>query len=243
MLALTAPAAAIVLPVAVRLTIEVGTIAPLVFESTGFATVNGSGGGVSVASLALGANAIGGTTLVPITDPGADPITGVRATVGNAPGTLVSSGGSLGGVLPLAGVVKVCIFGQGGCDSPAANLSVPLTPIGAGGLATAMGVVNVSVFGAPWTAGTAAVGTTTRMGYALGPASATGSTAQVGGRLQLVTPIYVSTNIGASVSLPAFATLTLHFVPEPTTLALLAAGVGGLGWRGARRSRVDRGGE
>ena len=118
-LALATPAAAIVLPVAARLTIEVATLPPIVFDSTGFATVNGSGGGVSIASLALGPNAIGGTASVSITDPGALPITGLLATVGNAPGTLVASGGgSLGGSLPLAGAVRICIFGQGGCDSP-----------------------------------------------------------------------------------------------------------------------------
>ena len=164
----------------------------------------------------LGPNAIGGTAFASITDPGALPITGLLATVGNAPGTLVpSGGGSLGGSLPLAGAVRVCLFGQGACDSPAANLSVPLTPIGSGGHATVAAVVNLTVFGAPWTSGTAAIGSITRMGSAMGPASATGSTAQVGGRLQLVTPISITTNIGASVVLPAFAILTLHFVPEP----------------------------
>jgi hypothetical protein len=56
--------------------------------------------------------------------------------------------------------------------------------------------------------------------------------------LQLVTPIDISTNIGASVVLPAFAVLTLRFVPEPAPLTLVAVGLAALGWVGVRRRRA-----
>lgn len=237
-LALATPAAAIVLPVEARLTIEVGAVQPIVFDGAGVATVNGSGGGASIASLALGGGVVGGDpVLVPITDPGAMPISGLLGTVGNLPGTLATGGGALGGLVPLSGVLKVCLFGSGACSAPMANLSVPLSAVGGGGAGWVEGPVHLTVFGAPWTTGTAAIGSITRMGFAMGPASASGSTAQSGGRLQLVTPISVTTNIGASAIVPAFATLTLHFVPEPVTSVLLAGGVAALAAAGARRGR------
>lgn len=231
-----APARAIVLPVEARMTIEIAQLTPVVFDSTGSAVVNGSGGGLSLSSLALGAGVLGGgPLLVPVTDPAAAPITGFVADVSNDAGTFGTGGGGLGGVMPLVGEVRICFFGLGSCASPLANLSVPLGAIGAGGADWSSGPVNLTVFGAPWTSGTAAVGVITRMGFAMGPASASGSTAQAGGRVQLVTPIYVTTNIGASAVVPAFATLTLHFVPEPASLACLAVGIAMLGWAGARR--------
>lgn len=237
-LVLATPAAAVVLPVAARLTLEVGAVLPITFESTGFATVNGSGGGASISSLALAGGVVGGgPVLVPVSDPGAAPITGLLGTAGNQPGTLATGGGALGGLLPLSGVLKVCLFGLGTCSSPMANLSVPLSVVGGAGAAWVEGPVNLTVFGAPWTSGTAAIGAITRMGFAMGPASAAGSTAQTGGRLQLVTPISVTTNIGASAVVPAFATLTLHFVPEPATLAMLGGGIVALAAAGARRAR------
>ena len=57
------------------------------------------------------------------------------------------------------------------------------------------------------------------------PASATGSTAQVGGSLQLVTPFTIATNIQADGPLTAFAFLTLRFVPEPASALLVASGL------------------
>ena len=84
--------------------------------------------------------------------------------------------------------------------------------------------MNVTVIGAPWTTGTAAVGTVTVMG-GVSPLSNTGAPS---GLVTLVTPIFISTNIPASAVVPGFGILTLHFVPEPGTLLLLASGVAGL---------------
>jgi hypothetical protein len=43
--------------------------------------------------------------------------------------------------------------------------------------------------------------------------------------LQLVTPIFISTNLADDfVAVPAFGVLNLHFLPEPTTLVLGGAG-------------------
>ena len=55
--------------------------------------------------------------------------------------------------------------------------------------------------------------------------------------VQLVTPVFVSTNIGVSAIVPVFARLTLHFVTEPATCALLGGGVVVLAIGGARRAR------
>lgn len=228
--------AAVVLPVEAKLTFELATLPPLVSTSYGSATVNGSGGGIALSSLALAAGVVdAGPLLMPVTDPAQQPISGWIADVSNGTGSFATGGGVLGGVLPLAGLLRLCVFGSGSCLAPVANLSVPLNVIGSGGSEWSTGAVNLTVFGAPWTSGTVSIGTITRMGYASGPASAAGSTAQTGGRLQLVTPVHISTNIGASVVIPSFATLTLHFVPEPTTALLLSAGIAGLGWASARR--------
>ena len=91
-----------------------------------------------------------------------------------------------------------------------ANLTVPLTPIGAGGLASETGALNITVFGAPWTTGTVAIG---------------------------VTPIRIRTNSGVDDPVPGFMTLTLHFVPEPTTLVLLGTGIAALAMAGQRRAQ------
>ena len=106
-----------------------------------------------------------------------------------------------------------------------------------GGYLNPTGAVDNTIIGDPWMTGTAVVlGTAfTMMGSAHGPASATSSTFAPGGQLTLVTPIYISTHIGASAIIPAFGILTLHFIPEPATIALLAGGVGLLGIIGRAR--------
>jgi hypothetical protein len=98
----------------------------------------------------------------------------------------------------------------------------------------------VTVVGAPWTTATAAVGALTQMGFARGPASLASSTAQASGEIQLVTPVLILNNLGAATTIPAFATLTLHFVPEPTTLALLGGGIAFLAGAGHARRHAMR---
>ncbi len=64
------------------------------------------------------------------------------------------------------------------------------------------------------------------MGFAHGPASATQSTtAQPGGVLSLVTPVFISTPFLSIPIVEAFSRMTLHFVPEPSTLLLLGSGI------------------
>ena len=197
----------------------------------GTASINGSGPGGHINSMALagGTFATAGYVL-PITDPAAAPIKGLQVTAANAAGAFGGmSGGAGGGAMPLVGTTKVCLFGA--CSAAVANLAVPLAPVGAGGFAQVTAAVNLTVIGAPWTTGTAAIGTVTAMGGGV-PASNTGAASGV---LTLVTPVFVSTNIGASAVVPVFGILTLHFVPEPGTLVLLGSGIAGLVAFGARR--------
>lgn len=233
--AFAAPARAAVLPFTASLEITMNAFSVSVIDS-GVATVNLSGGGAHLSQIQFAAGAISGTDLVPITDPGALPIAGIQLDVANGAGTIAeTSGGVLRGEMALPGVMKLCLFGTPGCSAAVGNVSVPLTPVGQDGAwAFQPGAVNVTVVGAPWTTGTVSVGTLTTMGSAHGPASGTSTTAQAGGSLRLVTPIYITTNIGAGPIIGSFAILTLHFVPEAATAILLGAGIATLGAIGKR---------
>lgn len=230
------PARAAVLPFTATLEITFNDLAISIADG-GVATVNASGGGAHLSQIQFAAAAISGTELAPLTDPAAFPINGLELHVANGAGTIAeTSAGELRGAMGLPGAMKICLFGSPGCSAAVANISVPLTPVGQGGWAAVAAAVDVTVLGAPWTTGTASVGTITTMGGAQGPASGTSSTAQAGGSMRLVTPIYISTNIGASASIASFAILTLQFVPEPVTALLLGAGIVALGAM-RRRSR------
>ena len=172
--------------------------------------------------------------VVTITDPAAAPAAGFQITARNAAGSFTRPGG---GSMPLLGSAKVCLFGA--CSAATVNLEVPLSVIGSPGKTTTVdGPIALTVSGAPWTTGTVSVGTATAMGFARGPGSQTSSTARASGEIQLVTPILISTNLGNDLAqVPAFGVLTLHFVPEPTTLALVGAGLVVTGWIGRRRVR------
>jgi len=229
-----ATSGAAVLPFAGSLTLGIGgdpAGISATISGSGVATTNGPGS--HLATLALPASRFAASGVVtPLTDPAVFPIMGIQLTVHNTAGTIVGGGGPI----PLLGVAKVCLFAP--CAAaPNANISVPLGVVGAGGVATVSALINMTAIGAPWTVGTAVVGSITQMGFAHGPASLTSSTAAASGTLQLVTPTFVSTNVGSIGAFAFFGVMTLHFVPEPTTMLLLAAGFSALALGGRRRMR------
>ena len=141
-------------------------------------------------------------------------------------------------VLPVRGSLRHCILNPT-CMNV---IEIPLdttTPqgsygVGVGGIATQdpFGAHRVSLLGAPWTVRTAYLTLTTTAGgsavvgasgFAHGPSSFTGSTALVGGALQVVTPIVVS-SLGGSVPATGFARLDIRFVPEARSFVALCAG-------------------
>src|SRR5262249_31966990 len=193
-----ATSSAAVLPFTGSLSLQLAGIGSSVIAGSGVATVSGPGS--HLATLALPASPFAASGIVvPVTDPAAAPIAGIQLTVHNAAGTIMGGGGPV----PLLGVAKVCFFT--GCHAPPpSNISVPLSAVGVGGAATVSTLVNVTAIGAPWTVGTAAVGSLTQMGFAHGPASLTSSTAAASGAIQIVTPIFVSTNIASAAVIPFF---------------------------------------
>lgn len=197
--------------------------------------MNGSSGGIHIDSFQLPANAIQTAgAVLPVTDPGIFPFAGIQLTLANANGNFAGTGGTM----PLPGVAKICLFSP--CASATANVTVPLSVVGTPAAVAIVGPgVNVTVNGAPWTTGTAALGhpssNFTAMGFRHGAASGTSSTGAPSGELQLVTPILISTNVGSFAVIPAFAILTLHFVPEPATMLLLGGGLSLLAVVGRRQ--------
>jgi hypothetical protein len=219
------------------LSVQLATLDPVVLPGSGSATVNGSNGPGHLASLGLPEGVFAITAFVlPVTDPGVFPIAGVKITGMNGVADFAGDGGSgnFGGTMPILGTTKVCLYGACGSSANISNLTVPLSVVGGpGGQTTVKGAVNLTVIGAPWTTGTAAIGTITIMG-GVAPAS---NTAAASGVVTLVTPIFISTNIGAFSVVPAFGIVNLHFVPEPGTLILLGSGIAGLVAIGRNRAR------
>ena len=243
----------------------------------GVATINGSDGVIpahlSTLRLAASRGQIQGSFTRIVTDP--DTIAnGVLAlvydNVGGLTGTHVGiSGGAAStatgdvGIMPIGGLVKVCILSTS-CtqflplilNQPTTVNGVPGTGtkgIGVGGLITAGGYggIRISLQAAPWTVKTATgldqitptAGpprvneTWVAKGWAHAPGSTTTSTAQSSGMIQLVTPNQVKTNLplGSSDFMGSFVITVVHFIPEPGLLLLLGSGVAGLAFLGRRR--------
>lgn len=124
-------------------------------------------------------------------------IGGVQLSGANATG--VFSGSPLRGAMPFRGVAKICLFST--CAEPVATLTLTANGIiGVGGrrfVEEDYGV-RLTVIGAPWTTGTARIGSISSRG---------GPTPQ--GGLALVTPVMISTNIPSIAALPSFWRMVL----------------------------------
>jgi hypothetical protein len=203
---------------------------PIELSGYGVAVARGPGAGDPLVSLTLPGSIFSAPQLfLPVTDViGGFPIAAFWLVGHDEPGTAFGSG------LPLVGFARFCLFGT--CGSPPANIEIPLSLVG-GGTSFMTGAMNQTVIGAPWTTATAAVGTITRMGFAHGAGSGTVSTATTSGTIQLVTPIFVSTSPPVDPVFASFVTLTLNFVPEPSTLLLASSAIALLLGIGARRAR------
>jgi membrane protease YdiL (CAAX protease family) len=212
----------------------------------GVAEVLGSSG-AALRTLRLDGG-IEGTALVPITDPvvtaGGLAAVALEAQLGSGtlhpffPPASPVAPQLTRAVLPVRGRLRHCFLNPTCMNT----IEVPLdttTPqgsfgVGVGGIATRdpLGAQRVSLVGAPWTVRTAVLELSTTAGgsafvgasgFVHGPSSFTGSTALVGGALQLVTPVVVS-SLGGSVPATGFVRLDIRFVPEARRFVALCVG-------------------
>lgn len=227
-----------------------------IFQGSGVATVNDSSGGNHLSTLRL-AGGISGSGTIPVTDP---ETTGMIKSVHVDTARLGT--GTLSGIsgapplnppaaIPIPGFARVCILSAGCTTNLALEMTVNSgnTGIGVGGLITlgGNGTIRISIEAAPWTLATVnglnqtAAGnfvTLSRIGFVHGAASASdSSTAANSGVIQLIAPQQVTTSgvPGNSGKVALFSTLTLHFIPEPGLLLLIASGVAGLALLGRSR--------
>jgi hypothetical protein len=205
---------------------------------TGVGTSVGAGGTATFASNVLtGTAALTGITAAP-------PITQVvMSLTGHAAGNFTAAGGpsgGLGGPMAVAGsAIRLLAY-----SGSVTGLAIPLSPMGRpGGFAsvTGGGGTILQVYGTGWTTGVQTLmapatevggGTTTPW-----TGTATGAdlrTASGAGTLVLISPLFIRTNIAGD--LPTFATMTLNYVPEPSTLLLVGLGIAGLALRGRRKA-------
>ena len=246
----------------------------------GVATVNGSAGLVpahlNTLRLAGSRGHIKGSFLNIVTDPETagngiaalawEDIQGGTGTFGAISGGAASTAAMTPNLMPIQGVVKVCLLSTA-CTT---NLSLPFTGpttvngvpgtgvkgIGIGGMQTigGYGGIRMSIEHAPWTiktvtlidqtttvGGSRIFTPVTNKGWAHAPVSTTSSTAQPSGMVQLITPNQIETNLpyGSNDKVTAAGSLIIHFIPEPGLLVLLGSGVAGLAILG-RRMRAQR---
>jgi hypothetical protein len=255
--------------------LKLGDFPQAVIPGGGVATINDSAGTLPGHLESLRVSASRGNVSTSFTQFVTDPETqgngiaaiqyvgveGGTGTFSPISGFLASTATSFNGVVPVRGLVKLCLFSTV-CNSFAAiNLTTTSANntigIGIGGLLTVTilgGFARLSIEGKPWqlktgtvidhiTTPTNAVNQTfidiTFMGFAHGPESLTTSTADDGGVVQMVSPTQVRTDLplGSNQKVGAGQTLFIRFIPEPGMLLLIGSGVAGLALLGRRRMR------
>jgi hypothetical protein len=238
------------------LDLDLGALQTLRIGGSGVATVNNSSGGNHLNTLRL-AGGITGSGTIPITDPDTTatiPSVQISATLKTGTISGISGGAPLNppAALPVGGFTRLCLFT--GCPTTFLPLNNTTnngaTGIGVGGLLTlgGFGDIRISIVNLPWTLGavdginqTIAGGfvTLSKTGFVHGASSNPSSTATPSGLVQLIAPQQVDTfGVPAnSTQLTLFATLTLHFVPEPGLLLLIGSGIVGLGLLGRSRMK------
>ncbi|MCH2169576.1 hypothetical protein MK489_02240 [Myxococcota bacterium] len=229
------------------LSIEFVRLPPIEIQGHGVATLQTTGARLDGVMLSGGLSGSGTVAMPSVGGLGTISV-GAELELGSGSLDPQLSGMSADNRLPVAGVLKLCMF------FPGCGLHFPLDltgdagarGVGVGGQLTAggAGALRISVDTAPWTLGTAllwprapASGETvlSAHGWAHGPNSLTQSTALPGGQLSLVTPVQVASQIGHPWL--SFARLHLHFVPEPRRAALLGVGCCALLLLGGLRRR------
>jgi hypothetical protein len=238
------------------ITTKLGAGKPAKTTGQGVASVNQTNGGSHATTVRLAADFTAAGNGVPVTDP---EVTGTIKTIivsaSNVSGTFapISGGGPLTqDTLAIPGIAKVCLVFTGCPNFLPLQLTANdgNTGVGVGGLVTVGGAgsIRISLENAPWTLGTgmrrqmtdnSGFTSVTIGGFIHGPASNTSSTALGSGVIQLITPIQVSTAgiPGQNDKLALFASMRIHFVPEPGIMLLLGSGVVGLALIGRSRLR------
>lgn len=189
---LATSAAAVELPFTGMLEFQVGSLPKVTVTGSGVAEVE-TNGADHITRIDMPASVfLAVRQIYPVTDPGAAPIKGVQIDgFGNQTGIFDRNGDSeLTGEMPLRGTYKVCLFAP--CSVALSNIVVPVTALGHEASTQVSAAVNLTVRGAPWTTGP--------IDASNGPVTG----ADEGLDLNLVTPVFVSTNI------PPFAVLKPH---------------------------------
>jgi hypothetical protein len=207
------------------------------FPTLVFPGAGGTGTATSSLSASLGGSGVfNGALTSPVPTTAAPPLTHYGFVITkNGVGTLTgTTPGNVGGELSIQGTANV----WGICSQPLPAckplLSVPLNLGTPNTVFSGGGGVSVTAISAAWTAGTAVVtGLTLTNGTTATVMGSNGLTPGGQGTLVLVTPIKVLTNIAGA--LPLFGSLTLTYVPEPSTLVLVALGVTALAVAASRR--------
>jgi hypothetical protein len=192
-------------------------------------------------------------------------IQGGTGSFGNISGGAASTGAmSPNNEMPIRGVVKICLLSTACTEylslpftQPTTVNGVPGTGLkgaGLGGMMTVGGYggIRISLQYGPWTiktttmidqittpGGSRVFTNKTQQGWAHAPVSTTTSTAEVGGMIQLVTPVQGASNLalGSYDKIGASALFVVRFIPEPGLLLLLGSGVAGLVFLGRARMR------